>query len=426
MNYPIWHPFTQMQLEKSPLLIERAEKEFLYTADGKKIIDGVSSWWTNIHGHSHKDIVKAVNEQAQKLEQVIFAGFTHQPALDIAVKLLALSKNNYSKVFFSDDGSTAVEVALKMAIQYHYHLYLDSASSTPKRKKIIAFTNAYHGDTFGAMSAAGSNVFTAAFSDYFFEVVHVMPPYFGEEQKALEQFSSAIEEDCVAFIYEPLVQGAGGMLMHNPETLKQMIRLAKQKNIVPIADEVMTGFGRTGSMFASQEVGECPHIMALSKGLTAGFMPMSVTLVHQKIYDAFLSEKKERAFFHGHSFTANPLACAAANASLKIFEQENTMQKIQEISLSHENFLKTLKNFPIVKNARQQGTILAFDIIEDDNDYLSSSRDFFYNYFLQNGVLLRPLGNTIYILPPYCISRESLDTIYALIIDALNKFSQET
>lgn len=431
-DYPIWHPFTQMQTEGFPILIERAQKEFLYDDQGRKIIDAVSSWWTNIHGHAHPALRQAINEQAEKLEQVIFAGFTHEPAIELSQKLLALTENNFAKVFFSDDGSTAVEVGIKMVMQYHYYKSLDSKRARPM--KILALENAYHGDTFGAMSAAGANTFTLAFADYFFEVIHVPAPYFSsdysKEKAALQTFQDMLEKyDCALFVYEPLVQGAGGMLMHNTKALAQMIRMAKNKNVLCLADEVMTGFGRTGTMFASQQLNEWPHVMALSKGLSGGFLPLSVTLATQEIYNAFLSQERSRAFFHGHSFTANPLSCAVANASLELFQTEDTMQKITKISQQHQEFQISLtdkalaRKWPL-KNVRRCGTILAFDVEENSSDYLSPVRDFFYNFFLDNGVLLRPLGNTIYIMPPYCISEKSLKRIYSLIIDALNAFWQ--
>lgn len=427
-SYPIWHPFTQMQLEPAPIFIKKGKKEFLYDANENQIIDGISSWWTNIHGHAHPYIRKKVNEQAKKIEQVIFAGFTHKPAIKLSQRLLQLTHKNFDKVFFSDDGSTAIEVALKMAMQFHYHAHLNDLKNRPL--KILSFENAYHGDTFAAMSVAGKNIFTLPFADYFFEVVQVRPPYLGEEKKSFKNFITTIEQNnFAAFIYEPLVQGAGGMLMHNEKALLDMIRFAKEKNIITIADEVMTGFGRTGTLFASEQVGEFPDLLCLSKGLTAGFLPMSVTLAHKKIYDSFLSNDRARAFFHGHSFTANPLACAAANASLDLFEKKNIFKKIKKIEKAHKEFINSLRQFNVVRNIRLQGTILAFDVQTpnaEGDSYLNQSRDFFYNYFLKNGVLLRPLGNTLYILPPYCISKKSLQKIYSLIIDMLNQFSNKT
>lgn len=398
----IWHPFTQMQTAPLPTPIVRGRGSVLYGADGREYLDMVSSWWVNIHGHAHPHIANRVSEQLQTLEHVIFAGFTHQPAVELAERLLTILPPNQSKVFYSDNGSTAVEVALKMAFQYWHNL------GRP-RKKIVAFDNAYHGDTFGAMAVSGRSAFTAPFVPFLFDVVYLPVPIPGQEEAVLQQAEAVFSDEVAAFIAEPLVQGAGGMVMYQPEVLDKLFRLARSKGALIIADEVMTGFGRTGKLFASDHLTEKPDMMCLSKGLTGGTMALGVTTCAEPVYNAFLSADKHKTLFHGHSFTANLLACTAALASMDLLLLPETQQNIQRIAARHAAFADELATYPTVENIRQHGTLLAFDLkAGEQTSYFNNIRDIAYNFLLDRGVLMRPLGNVLYIMPPYCTTDEQL------------------
>jgi adenosylmethionine-8-amino-7-oxononanoate aminotransferase len=410
----IWHPFTQMQTAPLPIPIVRGNGSILYGADGREYLDMVSSWWVNIHGHAHPHIAKRVSEQLQTLEHVIFAGFTHQPAVELAERLLGILPPNQSKIFYSDNGSTAVEVALKMAFQYWHNL------GRP-RTKIVAFENAYHGDTFGAMAVSGRSPFTAPFVPFLFDVIYLPVPTPGQEEAILQQAETLFTEDVAAFIAEPLVQGAGGMVMYQPEALDKLFRLARNKGALIIADEVMTGFGRTGKLFASDHLTEKPDMMCLSKGLTGGTMALGVTVCAEPIYNAFLSTDKHKTLFHGHSFTANPLACTAALASMDVLLLPETQANIQRVAASHAAFARQLATYPTVENIRQHGTLLAFDLkVGEQTSYFNNIRDMAYTFLLDRGVLMRPLGNVLYIMPPYCTTDEQLtythEQIEALLI----------
>ncbi|SOD96484.1 adenosylmethionine--8-amino-7-oxononanoate transaminase [Spirosoma fluviale] len=398
----IWHPFTQMQTAPLPIPIVRGSGSVLYDVDGREYLDMVSSWWVNIHGHAHPHIANRVSEQLQTLEHVIFAGFTHQPAVELAERLLAILPPNQSKVFYSDNGSTAVEVALKMAFQYWHNL-------GQPRKKIVAFENAYHGDTFGAMAVSARSAFTAPFVPFLFDVVYLPVPIPGQEEAVREQAEALFTDEVAAFIAEPLVQGAGGMVMYEPAVLDKLFRLARSKGALIIADEVMTGFGRTGKLFASDHLAEKPDMMCLSKGLTGGTMALGVTACAEHIYNAFLSDDKHKTLFHGHSFTANPLACTAALASMDLLLLPETLANIQRITTSHAVFAKKLTTYPTVENIRQHGTLLAFDLkAGEQTSYFNNIRDTAYNFLLDRGVLMRPLGNVLYMMPPYCTTDEQL------------------
>jgi len=417
---PIWYPFTQMKLATEPIHIVKGAGALLTDKDGKVYIDGISSWWTNIHGHSNAYIAQKLYEQSLQLEHVIFAGFTHTPALKLAMRLLIHAEGYFSKVFYSDNGSTSVEVALKMALQFH-------TNSGSTKKRIIAFEHSYHGDTFGSMSVSDRNGFTEAFHDKLFDVTFITPPLPGKETESLEQLAKHLEqEDVAAFIYEPLVMGAGGMLMYQPNHLESLIALAKSKGALCIADEVMTGFYRTGKIFASHYCASRPDIMCLSKGITGGTMALGVTMCSQAIFDAFYSDDVMKTFFHGHSYTANPLACAVSNASMDILEQDGFYDNVKNIIAIQKDFAKRLQAFETVatkkvENIRQSGTILAFDVVTPQKtSYFNEGRDEIYAYFIANGVLLRPLGNTIYIMPPYCINIEQMVKIHATILSFLS------
>lgn len=408
----IWHPFTQMKTASAPIEIERAEGVYLYSSDGRKILDAVSSWWVNIHGHAHPLIAKAIHEQALKLEQVIFAGFTHQPAQQLASKLSNILPSSLSHYFFSDDGSTAVEAAIKMALQYWHN------KGKTHKTKIISFENAYHGDTFGAMSIAGKNKFNQAYSELFFDIIQVPAPTTANFKELVQTLHQHIDQgNIAAFIFEPLVQGSGGMLMHEADHLDELIGIAQTRDVICIADEVMTGFGRTGNLFVSSILQNKPDIICLSKGITGGFLPLGLTVTSQKIYDAFYDEDKMKTFFHGHSYTANPLACAASIASLDILLSDACQDSIQRICSSHQAFIHSHASHPKLKNLRSCGTIIAFDLeTSEGNSYFHSLRDQMYQHCLDRNVLLRPLGNTLYTMPPYCISDEELSYIYEVML----------
>ena len=410
----IWHPFTQMKTADAPLHVVKAKDCTLFTADGRQYIDAISSWWVNIHGHCNEHIATAIAEQAKVLEHVIFAGFTHTPAIELAKKLISILPDHFAKVFFSDDGSTSVEVALKMAIQYWHN------QGITNKTKIIAFENGYHGDTFGAMSVAERNVFNAAFNPFLFEVSRLPLPHLeniSSVKKQLEQWAD--ENSVAAFIFEPLVQGAAGMQMYEAEYLDELIALAKEKDIICIADEVMTGFGRTGQHFAVNYLQQQPDIICLSKGITGGFMPLGVTICTQQIFDAFYDDDKTKTFFHGHSYTANPLACAAANASIKLLDTQKCREAIQQICDSHAAFKNRIVNNPFIKQVRQTGTILAIELnTKETTSYFNSIQKKAYDYYLSKGIFLRPLGNVVYIMPPYCITQQELENIYTVLEDS--------
>ena len=407
-----WHPYTQMKTT-SHIPIVRGEGSYIYDADGKRYIDAVSSWWVTLHGHAHPYIAAKVSEQLQTLEQVIFAGFTHPNAIELSERLLALLPDNQEKVFYTDNGSTAIEVALKMCLQFHYN-------RGEKKNKIFAFRNGYHGDTFGAMSVSGRGLWTNPFGEQLFEVLFIDVP----TKENLEEIKSYIDlhaGEAACFVYEPLVQGAGGMLMHEAEALSELMQFCKSKEILLIQDEIFVGFGRTGKLFAANHLSEVPDIMCFSKGLTGGTLPLGITTCTEEIYNAFYSDDKTKALFHGHSFTASPLACAAALASLDLLLLKDTQRNIERIVNQHKEFGEALKKHPKVKEVRQTGTIFAMEWkINEETSYFSDMHEILYLYFLQRGILMRPLGNIIYLVPPYCTTKEDLEEIYQAILEALD------
>lgn len=414
----IWHPFTSQQSAPLPIPVVRGEGTYLYDSNGKRYIDGMASWWVTIHGHCHPYLTKKISEQLQTLEHALFSGFTHEPAVSLAERLLKYLPANQSKLFYSDNGSTAVEVGLKMAFQYWSNM------GTPKTK-VIAFENAYHGDTFGGMSVGARNAFNLPFSKLLFDVIHIPVPVEGNEENAFAELKKTVQQnDIASFIFEPLVQGAGGMVMYPAPALDKLIQECRKYNIITIADEVMTGFGRTGNFFASDYLEHKPDIVCMSKGLTGGVMPLGATSCAQFIHDAFLSNDKMKTFFHGHSYTANPTACSAALASLDLFEQPQTFENINRISEQHNTFLNKIKHHPALIDVRQQGTILAFEVKTGEHThYLNSLSDYISAFFISRQIILRPLGNIVYILPPYCISNEDLHYIYAAVEEFLEQVS---
>ncbi|MBB6501688.1 adenosylmethionine--8-amino-7-oxononanoate transaminase [Pedobacter cryoconitis] len=411
----IWHPYTQMLHARYPTAIVRAEGSYLFDEDGKRYIDAISSWWVILHGHSHPYIADRVSAQIRKLDQVIFAGFTHEPAIELAEKLLGLLPQNQEKVFYTDNGSTAVEVALKMCIQYWHN-------QGQTRKLVLAFHHGYHGDTFGAMSISGRSAWTAPFDNYLFEVRYIDLPT-ADNLADLKKQISEISDQLACFVYEPLVQGSAGMVMYSATALDQLMNHCREENILMIQDEVFTGFGRTGKHFAADHLTESPDIMCFSKGLTGGTMPLGLTTCSEEIYNAFLSKDKLKTLFHGHSFTANPLACTAASASLDLLLREETQENINRICRKHAVFIKKTGGHRRIQSARQTGTILAIEWrTETGTSYFDDLRNLLYDYFLDKGILMRPLGNVIYILPPYCISDQDLDHIYEEIEGALELY----
>jgi len=411
----VWHPFTQIKVAPEPIAIVRGEGAYFYDDAGRRYIDAIASWWVNIHGHCHPYLTAKISEQLQRLEHAIFSGFTHEPAVQLAERLLKRLPVNQSKLFYSDNGSTAVEVALKMAFQYWNNKGVEHI-------KVIAFENAYHGDTFGGMSVGARNAFNLPFSKLLFDVERIPVPIKGKEEKTLLALKKIVEQDKIAaFVFEPLVQGAGGMVMYAPKILDELIKICASKNIITIADEVMTGFGRTGKFFASDYLKNKPDIICLSKGITGGVMPLGVTSCAQFIYDAFLSDDKMKTFFHGHSYTANPTACSAALASLDLFDQPETNQHIERITLQHQQFLQRIQSHTSLLDVRQLGTILAFEVkTKEHTHYLNSLAEYSSTFFMERGIILRPLGNIVYVLPPYCISNDDLQYIYAAIEEFLN------
>jgi adenosylmethionine-8-amino-7-oxononanoate aminotransferase len=399
----IWHPYTHDESEPSPIEIDRGQGAYLYTRDGRRLVDAISSWWVNLHGHAHPLIAEAIARQARKLEQVIFAGFTHAPAEDLADALGRILPESLKWVFYSDNGSTAVEVAMKLAVQYWHN------KGRRDKCRIVALDHAYHGDTIGAMSVSADSPFTAAFDALRLPVLRV------RDEEALESLLESHRDQIAAMIVEPLVQGAGGMLVYPVERLQRFRELCATHHVLFIVDEVFTGFGRTGRMFACDHAAVVPDLMCLSKGLTGGFMPLAATVCSDDIHQAFLGSERSRAFFHGHSFSGNPLGCAAALASLKIFETEPVFERIAGIERIHCERLAELRNHPEVSDVRMLGTIAAIELRAGDAGYLSSIRTRLYPYFLQRGVLLRPLGNVIYTVPPYVITADDLHCVYDVI-----------
>jgi adenosylmethionine-8-amino-7-oxononanoate aminotransferase len=429
----LWHPYTQMKTRPDPLPIVRGEGVYLYTEDGRRVLDGISSWWVNIHGHAHPRLNQAIADQARQLEHVIFAGCTHEPAVRLAERLLAVLPKGLARVFYSDNGSTAVEVAAKMAIQYWSNL------GQPQRQRFVALHHAYHGDTVGTMSVSESSVFTHAFEPLLFEVDRAHAPYcfrcpLGLERSTcgiacladLEARLRALGDRAAAVIIEPMLQGAGGMIMWPAEFLAGVRRLCDRFDVLMIADEVLTGFGRTGRMFACEHAGISPDIICLSKALTAGYLPMAVTAATAAVYDAFLSDDRTRTFFHGHSFTANPLACAVALASLDLLVENGSLERVARLERQMGDGFRRLKeDLAIVGDARVLGGVGALELVGEHGTaaggYLDDLGPRLSAAFLDRGVLLRPLGNVLYFMPPYAISDDEVEWVIGEIRTVLQQ-----
>lgn len=411
----VWHPFTQMQTAAEPLHIVQAEAASLIDSNGKLYIDANSSWWVNVHGHGHPYLGQALNEQFSQLDHVIFAGATHPQAIKLADRITSLLPEKLEKVFFSDDGSTAVEVALKMAFQYWFN-------KNEAKKRVIALDGAYHGDTFGAMSIGQRGSFNKPFEHLFFDVDFIDFPKDEARSQSLIQAEQILRTgEVAAVIVEPLVQGSAGMRMYDAAWLDAFVSLAKKYKALVIFDEVMTAWGRTGKLFAHNFCEQEPDIICLSKGLTGGILPLGLTVATDEIYAAFLHPETAKALLHGHSFTGSALACAVANASLDLFEQPETWDSVEWIEERHRYFIEALKTHPKAKEIGLCGTILRFEVeTGEGNNYFSTIRDQAYHYFLERGCLIRPLGNVLYLNPPYCISEEELDKLHVVLLDFLD------
>ncbi len=393
--------------------VVKAKGAVLTDEEGKEYIDGIASWYTAMYGHCHPAITQKVALQMQQLDQVVFSGFTHEPAVALSEALMKVLPYNQEKLFFSDNGSTATEIGIKMALQYHFN-------KGAQRPVIMAFEEGFHGDTFGAMSVSGLSAYNGPFEEHFIQVERIPVPTAENIETILISLQARLKKNDVAgFIYEPLVQGAAAMKMHDPEHLCRILRLFKMNEVITIADEVMTGFGKTGTYFASDQITIKPDIICMSKALTAGLLPMAITSCTQGIYDAFYSDELAKGFFHGHTYTANPLACSAALAALELLQTNEMQEHILRISKCHQEFDKTIANHEKVARTRQCGVIYALDL-NIETDRYGGLRDLLFEHFMQQGVFLRPLGNTIYILPPYIIEETQLQKIYDAVHSALD------
>jgi adenosylmethionine-8-amino-7-oxononanoate aminotransferase len=413
MKSPVWHPFTQHGLEEPIPLVTRAEGAAIFTADGRRVIDAISSWWVTTHGHRHPTIMQAIADQAGRLDQIIFAGWTHEPAEALARGLVGLMPAGLHHVFYSDSGSTSVEVALKMALGYW-------RNRGEPRARIIVLEGSYHGDTVGGMSVGARGVFNQAYTPLLFDVDVIPFPSEGREQESLD----ALERLCrsgepAAFLVEPLILGAGGMRIYSPGTLREMRAICESHHVLFIADEVMTGWGRTGTLLACEQAAIEPDILCLSKGLTGGSLPLAATLATSAIYDAHWSKDRSRQFFHSSSYTANPIACAAGLANLALWRDEPVLDRIGALARRQEKHLARLKS---AANPRRLGTIAAFELGSGPSSYLSERAPELLAFFRERDVLLRPLGNTLYVMPPYCIGDEDLQRVYDAVEEALERY----
>ncbi len=410
-----WHPYTQHKTAKPAIAIVKGEGALLWDENGKEYIDAIASWWVNPYGHSNPIIADAIYKQLTTLEHVLFGGFTHEPAVLVAEKLLEILPSNQKKFFYSDNGSTAVEVALKVALQYFYN-------KGQKRTKIIAFEDAFHGDTFGAMASSGITFFTEAFQGSLLQVDRIPVPVPGKEEESYNALKGLVATgDYAAFIFEPLVLGAAGMVMYAPESLETLMEMCKEYQVFTIADEVMTGFGKTGKNFACNHLmSQQPDMMCLSKALTAGTIPMAITTFTQSIFDGFYEDDINKALFHGHTFTANPTGCAAAIASIDLLQTPEIQENINRIHQNHLAFQQKMDLHPKVTTTRVLGVIFALEIkTSGETDYYGAFRNKLYAFFIENGIILRPVGNIVYILPPYIITDEQLQKVYEVVEEAL-------
>ncbi|WP_242083953.1 adenosylmethionine--8-amino-7-oxononanoate transaminase [Aestuariivivens sediminis] len=408
----LWHPLRQHQLNPNSVGIVKARGCILTDEQGNEYIDAIASWYTAVYGHCNAFIVDRVYKQMQQLDQVMFSDFTHEPAVRLSEALIKILPDNQNRIFFNDNGSTAVEAGIKMALQYYFN-------TGDKRSTFIAFENGFHGDTFGAMSVSGLSVYNGPFEDFLIEVERIPTPDGSNHERILRQLETLNTSHKIAgFIYEPLLQGAAGMTIHDARGLNDILSFCKTHGILTIADEVMTGFGKTGMYFASDHMDTKPDIMCLSKALTAGLLPMAITSCTESVYEAFLSDDIAKGFFHCHTYSANPLACAAAIAGIELLTSKDIQGNIKRIEASHERFKNKVREHPKVKGVRCLGVVFALDMDTKIERY-GHLRDKLLKFFMDRGVFLRPLGNTIYIQVPYVISDEQLQKIYQVIEEAL-------
>ena len=411
----LWHPLTQHKTAALPLGIVKAKGALFWDEEGQAYIDGIASWYTAMYGHCNEYIINAVSAQMEQLDFVIFSGFTHEPAVQLSERLLKILPSNQEKLFFNDNGSTAVEAGIKMALQYHHN-------KGEKRDVLIAFEDGFHGDTFGAMSASGISSYNGPFDEFLLKVKRIPTPQEDTIEEVLSQLETIVRNhNCAAFIFEPLAQGAAGMKFHSAKGLDAVIEKCQELDILCIADEIMTGFGKTGKNFASENLEHQPDIICLSKALTAGMFPLSITSCSKNVYEAFLSEDVHKGFFHAHTFSAHPVGCAAALAGLDLLESPEILERRTYIKNAHEHFVSEIKDHSKVGNARCMGVIMAIDLNVEMERY-GNLRDELYQFFINRGVILRPLGNTVYVLPPYVITNEQLHNIYEVIIELLETF----
>ena len=409
----IWHPFDQMKgAEVLPII--KGEGCYLFDENGNKYIDGFSSWWVNAHGHSNPNIAKAVSKQLTELEHVAFGGFTHPQAVKLAENIIRLTPDGIDKVFFSDNGSTANEVALKMSIQYW-------SNKQVKKDQFIAIQGDYHGDTFGSMCLTSRGGFNEPFEKFMFDVKFIPRPSLENRDEVINLFKEHLKSGRVAaFIFEPIVQGACGMQMYDASVLSELIGIAKESQAITIADEVFTGFGRTGKWFACDHLLNKPDIMCLSKALTGGFLPLGLTVVNNAIYDGFYSDDQSHTFLHGHSYTGNPLACAAANASIALFEQTELWKNIEVISKRISYYIEKIQHLKSVRTARSFGMIGAIEVDAGGaSSYFNKSGKEVYKKLLKSGIILRPLGNVFAVVPPYVITEKQVDEIFRKLNEVL-------
>lgn len=409
-----WHPYTQHKTAANFPAIVKGKDALLWDENGKEYIDAIASWWVNPFGHSNIFIAEAIYKQLTTLEHVLFGGFTHNKVVELAEKLVEILPSNQQKFFYSDNGSTAVEVAIKASFQYFFNKDI-------KKDTIVAFEDAFHGDTFGAMAVSGIGLFTEAFKDSLLKVIRIPVPVKGKEEESKRALTEALQDNNVAaFIFEPLVLGAAGMVMYEPDELDELIKICKTENVFTIADEVMTGFGKTGKTFACNYLTEQPDMMCLSKALTGGTIPMAITSFTNAVFDGFSNDSVNHALFHGHTFTANPTGCAAALASIELLQKPENTQNIERINKNHLQFEEKIKVHPKVKTTRVLGVIFALEIkTEGQLDYYGNLRNQLYNFFIENGIILRPVGGTIYVLPPYIMTDDQLQKVYQTIEKAL-------
>lgn len=411
----LWHPLTQHHTAAKPLAIVKAKGALFQDDMGKTYIDGIASWYTAMYGHGNPHITAAMTKQMQELDFVMFSGFTHRPAIELSERLMQILPNNQAKIFFNDNGSTAVEAAIKMALQYYHN-------QGKKRDTLIAFEDGFHGDTFGAMSASGLSSYNGPFEDFLLKVERIPAPTDTNLEQVLARLETILENNhCAAFVFEPLVQGAAGMKFHSAKGLDTLIASCKKANVLCVADEIMTGFGKTGKNFACDYLDHQPDIICLSKALTAGMFPLSITSCTQDIFDAFLSDDVAKGFFHAHTYSAHPIGCAAALAGLDLLQSAQLLERRVDIQKQHRAFVRNVHVHPKVQNARSLGVILAIDL-KLNTDRYGKLRDRLYAFFMQRGINLRPLGNTIYVLPPYVITDAQLKKIYSAIKELLEVF----